>query len=85
MTSKKTWAARAAVLGMTATLLVGANGGSASALGSTCTGGGSRPNGPITNALEPLLGSPGYPRTPLGDLPFTVTALLDAVVCPVLP
>lgn len=87
MNSKK-WAARGAVLALSASVLVGAgvaSAGSASALGSTCTRPGSRPEGPVTTALAPIFGWPGYATTPLGDLPFTVTALLDAVVCPVLP
>lgn len=86
MSSKRKWAARAAVLGLSASVLVGISPGSAQALGSTCTPPGPfRPEGPVTTALSPIFGWPGYPTTPLGDLPFQVTALLDAVLCPVLP
>jgi len=87
VTSKK-WAARVAVLALSASVLTGvgfATAGSASALGSTCTPPGSRPEGPVTTALAPIFGWPGYATTPLGDAPFQVTALLDAVVCPLLP
>ena len=86
MTSKRTWAARTAVLAMSATVLVGVSSGSASAAGSTCTPQGPhRPDGPITTLVEPLFGLPGYPSTPLGDTPFVVTGLLDTLICPLLP
>ncbi|GAA3651567.1 hypothetical protein GCM10022237_09270 [Nocardioides ginsengisoli] len=85
MTSKQRWAARAAVVGMSASVLVGVGAGTAQAAGSTCTPPGSRPSGPITTLLAPLLGSPGSPKTPLGDAAFALTATLDAVVCPLLP
>ena len=84
MNTKKKWAARAAVVGLSATVLVGVNTGSASALGSTCTPGGSRPSGPVTTLLIPILGEPGY-GGPFGDAPFALTGLLDALVCPLLP
>ena len=85
MTSKQKWAARAAVVGLSASALMGVSTSSAEALGSTCTPPGQRPSGPITTLLAPLLGWPGYPSTPLGDAPFAVTGALDAVVCPLLP
>jgi hypothetical protein len=91
VTSKRKWAARAAVLGMSASVLVGVSvgaAGSASAQGSTCTPPGpNRPSGPITLALRPLFGDPGYNNgaLPLGDTPFIVTGLLDSVVCQLLP
>ena len=48
-----------------------------------------RPSGPITLALKPLFGDPGYangalPLGPLSGTPFIVTGLLDAVACPLL-
>lgn len=85
MTNKPTWAARIAVVGLSATVLVGVTTSSAEALGSTCTPPGQRPSGPVTTALAPLFGWPGYPTSPLGEAPFAVTGLLDAVICPVLP
>lgn len=86
MTSKKKWAARAAVLGLTATVITGMSTSSASALGSTCTPPGPfRPSGPVVTLLSPLLGDPGYPKTPLGDSWVPIVATVDAVVCPLLP
>lgn len=87
MTSKHKWAARAAVVGLSATVLVGLSTGSSSALGSTCTPPGQRPSGPVTLALRPIIGDPGYNNglLPLGDSIFAVTGTLDAVVCPLLP
>lgn len=81
------WAARAAVLGVFATIVVGVSSGSASALGSTCTPPSQRPSGPVTTLLRPLIGDAGYHNglLPLGDAPFAVTGALDAVVCPLLP
>lgn len=84
MTSSYTWAARAAVLGMSGALLVGVGAGSASAAGASCftQPGGARPNGTITTLLKPVLGSPyGFPGSqPLGYSPFAVTGTLDLVV-----
>jgi hypothetical protein len=87
VTSKHKWAARAVVLGVSATVLTGVTAGSASAAGSTCTPPGQRPSGPVTLALRPLIGDPGYNNgaLPLGDSIFFVTGTLDAVVCPLLP
>lgn len=85
MTTKKKWVARAGVLGLIAAMITGVSAGSASALGSTCTPGGQRPSGPLVNLLSPLLGDPGYPRTPLGDSWVPVVGTVDAVVCQVLP
>ncbi len=85
MISKHKWAARAAVVGLSATLLTGVGLSSANAAGSTCTPPGQRPNGPVTTLLEPLLGSPGYPTSLLGNAAFAVTGVLDQVVCPLLP
>lgn len=88
MTSKKKWAARGAVLALSASVLTGvgiANGGSASALGSTCTPPAQRPSGPLVSALAPTLGWPGYSKTPLGDAWVPVVAIVDSVVCQVLP
>lgn len=87
MASKQKWAARAAVLGISASVLVGVSAAPSSAAGSTCTPPGQRPSGPITLLLRLLIGDPGYGGgiLPLGDVPFPVTALLDAVVCPILP
>lgn len=86
MDSKRRWSARALVLGMSATLLVGLGAGSASAAGSTCTPQGPhRPDGLFTTLLAPVFGLPGYPSTPLGDTPFLVTGLLDTLTCPLLP
>lgn len=85
MTTKKKWAARVAVLGLTATIVTGLDTGSASALGSTCTPAGQRPSGPLVNLLSPLFGDPGYPKTGLGDGWVPLVATVDAVVCPLLP
>jgi len=90
MTSTKRWTIRAAVLGIGATALTGAmtiTSGSASALGSTCTPPGQRPSGPVTLALRPIIGDPGYNNgiLPLPETIFAVTGTLDAVVCPLLP
>ena len=87
MSNKHRWAARAAVLSLSATALVGVSAGTASAAGSTCTPPGQRPSGPVTLLLRPLIGDPGYNNgaIPLGDAPFAITGLLDAVVCPLLP
>lgn len=87
MTSKQKWVARAAVLGISASVLVGVSAAPSSAAGSTCTPGGQRPSGPVTLLLRPLIGDPGYGggALPLGDVPFPFTALLDAIVCPLLP
>jgi hypothetical protein len=87
VTSKHKWAARAAVLGLSAAVLTGVSAGSASAAGSTCTPPGQRPSGPITTLLRPLIGDAGYNNGPLalGGAIFAVTGALDAVVCPLLP
>lgn len=89
MTSKKKWAARGAVLALSASVLTGvgiANAGNASALGSTCTPPGPfRPEGPLVTLLAPTLGWPGYAKTPLGDAWVPVVATVDSVVCQVLP
>lgn len=87
MSSKHKWAARAAVVGLSATVLTGVSAGSADALGSTCTPGGQRPSGPVTTWLRPLIGDAGYNNgaLPLGNTPFVVTGILDAIVCPLLP
>jgi hypothetical protein len=87
VTSKQKWAARAAVLGLSATVLVGVTAGPSAALGSTCTPPGQRPSGPVTTLLRPLIGDAGYNSGPLGlgDWPFGITGTLDAVVCPLLP
>jgi len=84
--NKRTWAARIAVLGLSATVLVGVGAGGASAADKSCIPVG-RPNGPITEALEPLIGSPYDPpgTQPLGTIPFLVTGLLDRVVCELTP
>jgi len=70
---------------VSATVLIGASAGSASAAASkNCftIPGGQRPNGTITVALKPILGSPyGFPGSqPLGEAPFAVTGTLDLVV-----
>lgn len=88
MTSKQKWAARAAVLGLSATVLVGVSSGQASALGSTCTPPGPhRASGPVTLLLRPIIGDAGYNDglIPLPEVIFAVTGTLDAVVCPLLP
>ena len=87
MTTKTKWAARAAVLTLSATAVVGVGAGSAEAAGSTCTPPGHRPSGPVTLLLRPLIGDAGYNNgmLPLGNLPFGITGILDAVVCPLLP
>jgi hypothetical protein len=87
LTSKSKWAARGAILALSATILTGVSAGTASAAGSTCTPPGQRPSGPVTLLLRPLIGDAGYNNglLPLGDAPFGVTGLLDAIVCPLLP
>jgi hypothetical protein len=85
--SKHKWAARTGILVLSATALIGVSASSSSALGSTCTGGGQRPGGPVTLLLRPVIGDPGYNNglLPLGDGIFGVTGTLDLVVCPLLP
>ncbi len=85
MISKHRWATRAVIVALTATVFTGVSTGTASAAGSTCSPPNQRPGGPITVLLQPLLGTPGYPSSPLGDAPFAVTGLLDRIVCPLLP
>lgn len=87
MTTKRTWAIRAAALCLSATAVVGVSAVPASAAGSTCTPPGSRPTGPVTDLLWPLIGDAGYNNgvLPLGNLAFGFTGLLDMVVCPLLP
>ncbi len=87
MTSKQKWAARAAAVALSATVVTGVGTGTASAQGSTCTPPGHRPSGPVTLALRPLIGDAGYNNglLPLGNLPFGITGILDMVVCPLLP
>jgi hypothetical protein len=87
VTSKQKWAARAAVVGLSASALIGVSTSSSSALGSTCTPPGSRPSGPVTTLLRPIIGDAGYNNGPfgLGDEPFFITGTLDALVCPLLP
>ena len=87
MISKHKWAARAAALALSVTAIVGVSAGTAEAAGSTCTPPGSRPSGPITDLLRPLIGDAGYNNglLPLGNAPFGITGVLDALVCPLLP
>jgi len=84
--NKRKWTARAAALSLSATVLVGMSAEGAAAAGKDCTPVG-RPNGPITTALEPLIGSPyDFPGTqPLGTLPFVITGLLDQLICQLTP
>lgn len=69
---------------VSATVLIGATAGSATAASKNCftIPGGQRPNGTITVALKPILGSPyDFPGTqPFGEAPFAVTGTLDLVV-----
>lgn len=87
------WAARGAAVALTASVLTGvgvATAGSSSALGSTCTPPGPhRPSGPVTLALRPLIGDPGYNNgalpAPLATSLLIVSGVLDPVVCQLLP
>jgi hypothetical protein len=85
VTSKHRWAARTTVLALSATVLVGVSSGSASAGTGCVPPGPHRPSGPLTDLITPLFGEPGYPTTPLGDLPVSLTGALDTVICSLLP
>jgi len=79
MNRRSAWAARAAAAVVSATVLVGVGARPATAAPDPCIPIW-RPNGAVTQALEPLLGTPWSPG-PLGTTPFALTGTLDRVVC----